>query len=90
MTPTLTPVKPEDAGTIEGPADYTHPTMKLYFAIRQVAANEFDSLYERILEKHNLGFVNPKQWAENMNAAIRRWNETLPDSATAIARAYEL
>jgi len=64
--------------------------MKLYFAIKQVAADEVDSLYNHILEKHNLSFINPKQWAENMNAAIQRWNETLPDSATAIARAYEL
>lgn len=90
MTQALTPVDPKDAGTLEGPCDRTHPTLKLYFAIQEVAAEEAEHLYERMVAKHSLGIVNAQQWAAHMNAAIAKWNATLPDSASAIARAYEL
>lgn len=90
MTPTLTPVQPVDAGTTEGPADPTHPSMKLYFALQEVAQTEADSLYQQVLAKQHLGFVNPEQWAAAMNAAIAIWNQRQPSSVQAIKAAYGL
>lgn len=90
QTITLEPVQITDAGVVEGPADHTHPSLRLHYAITAVAKEEANSLYEKIRKKYELGYVTAEQWVANMNAAIERWNEHLPDSATAIARAYEL
>lgn len=88
MTVTLKPVEPQDAGSTEGPADTTHPTMKLYFAIQQVAGDAVDGLYQAIVAKHHLGFENPRQWADAMNAAIAMWNQRRPSSVAQIKAVY--
>lgn len=88
MTQSLAPVTAKDAGLIEGAADFAHPALKLYFAIKAAAPENADRLYDKVSDKYELKFVNAQQWATNMNAAIQAWNQVVPQNESQVIAAF--